>query len=99
MDKEKEIVQGKESIVMLATGKVGVSRNVVKQVVDNVFNVIAEALIAKQTIAISGFGTFKAVKRNARIGRNPRTGEAIQIPEKYAVVFKSYGRLKDSLNA
>ncbi len=60
---------------------------------------IAEALAAKQTVAISGFGTFKVTERPARKGRNPRTGEEIQIPARNAVTFKPYNKLKDSINA
>jgi DNA-binding protein HU-beta len=49
-------------------------------------------------VSILGFGTFKSVKRNARMGRNPRTGAAIKIKARRVPVFKPGKNLKDALN-
>ncbi len=94
----KKTVQNKEDIATVVADKTGISKNITKTVVDNAFSAIIEALAAKQTVAISGFGIFKVTERSARKGRNPRTGEEIQIPARNAVTFKSYGKLKDLLN-
>jgi DNA-binding protein HU-beta len=47
-------------------------------------------------IKLAGFGTFSAKKRNARMGRNPQTGEEIKIPARWVPVFKAGAHLKDA---
>jgi DNA-binding protein HU-beta len=64
---------------------------------ENLFAIIGSTLQKGDAIAISGFGTFKVVKRAARKGRNPRTGKEIQIPASKAVKFTPGKALKDSL--
>jgi DNA-binding protein HU-beta len=66
-------------------------------VYENLFSVIAGALKNGDAIAISGFGSFKPVKRAARIGRNPRTGQEINIPASKTVKFTTGKALKESL--
>jgi DNA-binding protein HU-beta len=66
-------------------------------VYDGLFNILAETLKKGDAIAISGFGSFKVVERKARKGRNPRTGEEIQIPAGKAVKFSPGKALKESL--
>ena len=61
-------------------------------------DVIAEALKAGDKVQLVGFGTFETKTRAAREGRNPKTGEAIQIPESKKVSFSASKTLKDSLN-
>ena len=55
--------------------------------VDCILSSIKESLTNKDTVHIAGFGSFKAVKREARTGRNPQTGEEIYIPERMAPKF------------
>jgi DNA-binding protein HU-beta len=64
---------------------------------ENLFAVIADALKKGDAIAISGFGNFKPVKRAARKGRNPRTGQEIKIPASTTVKFTPGKALKESL--
>jgi DNA-binding protein HU-beta len=64
---------------------------------ENLFAVISDALKKGDAIAISGFGSFKPVKRAARKGRNPRTGKEIQIPASTTVKFTPSKPLKESL--
>lgn len=64
---------------------------------ENLFAVIAGALKKGDSIAISGFGSFKTVKRAARKGRNPRTGQEIKIPASTTVKFTPGKALKESL--
>lgn len=59
---------------------------------------VAESLAAGITVQMVGFGTFKTSERKARTGRNPQTGEAIQIPAKTAVTFSAGKALKDAVN-
>lgn len=63
--------------------------------VDAVFDAISGAVKGRQQVAIAGFGTFVAKTRGAREGRNPATGEKIQIAEKTSAAFKPASALKD----
>ena len=66
--------------------------------VDTVLEVIAESLKKGDAVTLVGFGTFTSRKRAARTGRNPRTGEPIQIAASTLPVFKPGKALKDALN-
>ena len=66
--------------------------------VDAVFDAIAEALQKGDDVRLVGFGTFSAAKRAAREGRNPRTGETIQIPASVQPKFSAGKGLKEALN-
>lgn len=59
---------------------------------------IVEGLKTKKKVTLVGFGTFSARDRNARPGRNPQTGETVQISARVAAVFKAGNKLKDALN-
>ena len=63
--------------------------------VDAVFDTISGAVKKRESVAIAGFGTFLAKTRAAREGRNPATGEKIQIKEKTSAAFKPATALKD----
>jgi DNA-binding protein HU-beta len=64
---------------------------------DGLFTLLAETLKKGDSVAISGFGSFKVVERKARKGRNPRTGEEIRIPASKAVKFTPGKALKERL--
>jgi nucleoid DNA-binding protein len=64
-------------------------------IVNEVFSVIQERLYQEEEVKIADFGSFKTVKRDARTGRNPSTGEAVEIPAKNAVTFKPAKYLKE----
>jgi nucleoid DNA-binding protein len=81
-----------------AVAKVLSTKKEAQQAVDCVFDSIRDALKKKDTVQISGFGTFKASKRAARQGRNPQTGETITIAAKVAPKFTAAKALKDALN-
>lgn len=65
--------------------------------VDAVFETITKALSRGEEVAITGFGTFRAVRRAARQGRNPKTGETIQIAASVAPKFKAGKLLKEAV--
>ena len=73
-----------------------------KSTVEHVFNFalagIERSLLAGQPVILHGFGTFELKKRDARTGRNPRTGEPVEIAASTTVAFKPAKALKDSLN-
>ena len=64
---------------------------------EKLFAIIGATLKKGGTMSISGFGSFKVIQRKARKGRNPRTGEDIQIPESKAVKFTPGKALKEGL--
>ena len=64
---------------------------------EKLFAIIGAALKKDDAVSITGFGSFKVVKRKARKGRNPRTGKEIQIPASKAVKFTAGKALKESL--
>jgi DNA-binding protein HU-beta len=63
-----------------------------------VFSSISKSLKKNKAVTVAGFGTFKVAKRNARKGRNPKTGEVIKIKASKAPKFVASKTLKDTLN-
>jgi DNA-binding protein HU-beta len=66
--------------------------------VDAVFDTIAKALARGDDVQVAGFGKFEVRQRSARTGRNPRTGEPVQIAASKAPAFKAAKGLKDQVN-
>lgn len=83
--------------VQVETGD-DVSKVVVGKVLDGLSSVITAALGKGEDIPLSGIGKLSSVKREARKGRNPRTGDTIDIPACTAVKFSCSKTLKDALN-
>ena len=73
------------------------SNNQAEAAYDALFSIISDTLKQGETVAISGFGSFKIVERAARNGRNPRTGENIQIAASRVVKFTPSKNLKSSM--
>ena len=67
-------------------------------IVDTLFESVIGALQAGDKIEIRGFGSFRTRQRNARIGRNPKTGEKVDVPAKRVPFFKPSKELRDSVN-
>ena len=63
-------------------------RKDIEKILEIIFLEIAEALREGKNVEIRGFGTYKIVKRKARIGRNPKNSKPVQIPEKKAIKWK-----------
>lgn len=59
---------------------------------------VTKGLKKEGKVTLTGFATFTAKKKAAKTGRNPRTGEAVQIPARVAVTVKAGSKLKDALN-
>ena len=66
---------------------------------DAVVETITETLAKGEKISLVGFGSFEVVDREARTGRNPKTGETIEIPASKAPKFKAGSKLKEIVNA
>jgi integration host factor subunit beta len=70
----------------------------VERIVSTVFDEIIEAMSSGNRVELRGFGAFSVKKRDARVGRNPRTGESVSVDEKHVPFFKTGKMLRDRLN-
>ncbi len=71
----------------------------VERIVNTIFSEITKSLSEGRRVELRGFGAFSVQKRDERIGRNPRTGDAVKVSEKYIPRFKSGKELKIKLNS
>ncbi len=70
----------------------------VERIVNTIFEEITNALAEGNRGELRGFGAFSVKHRPSRIGRNPRTGETVSVPEKYVPYFKTGKDLRERLN-
>lgn len=77
--------------------ELGLERHEARHLVDDLFEVIRAELAKGEKVKISGFGNFDVRKKNARPGRNPRTGEEVEISPRCVVTFKAGQLLKQFL--
>jgi len=93
----------KAELVERVAQKTGMSQRESRTIIDAIFDpnpavgLIAAELLSGGKVSISGFGTFEARSRKARVGRNPHTGEALSIPASRAPAFKAGKPLKETL--
>ncbi len=78
--------------------KVGFSKKEVAKIVEYIFDIIKETMIKEDKIKISGFGNFVVRKKRSRRGRNPQTGNDIEISARRILTFKPSQVLKGDLN-
>ena len=71
----------------------------VENIVNAILDEITEALASGNRVELRGFGAFSVKNRPARIGRNPRTGEKVEVEEKWVPFFKTGKELREQLNA
>jgi DNA-binding protein HU-beta len=88
----------KNELVDAVAERTGLAKSDAARAVEAVLGAITDALQQGDTVALSGFGTFATKTRAARTGRNPRTGEAIQIAESKVPGFKAGKGLKDAVS-
>jgi DNA-binding protein HU-beta len=88
---------GKADVVDRIAELTGIPKTRVAMCYDTLFELIVEALANDDKVAVPNFGTFQVSERPARTGRNPATGEAIQIAASKTVRFKVAKGLKDRL--
>ena len=88
----------KNDLVSAVAGSTGMSKADSAKAVEGVFDAISGALSSGGDVRIVGFGTFSVANRKATTGRNPRTGQAIQIPASKQPKFKAGKGLKDAVN-
>jgi integration host factor subunit beta len=70
----------------------------IERIVNTVFDEISNALARNSRVELRGFGAFSVKQREARQGRNPRTGDTVAVSKKYVPFFKTGKQLRDRLN-
>ena len=89
----------KNDLISSVAGASGLTKADAGRAVDGVFDSIASALSSGDDVRIVGFGSFSVANRAASTGRNPRTGEEIQIPASKQPKFKAGAPLKSAVNS
>ena len=87
-----------ELIALLAAENPLLYQRDVERIVTTIFEEITAALANGDRVELRGFGAFSVKERGARTGRNPRTGEAVKVDEKYIPYFKTGKPLRERLN-
>ena len=88
----------KSELVEVVSRSAGISKSASEKALDGTIDAITGALKKGQSVTLVGFGTFRVGKREARAGRNPRTGEEIRIRAAKVPKFSAGKALKDALN-
>ena len=88
----------KNDLVAAVADDAGLSKSDTARAVDSVFDTITSSLRKNDDVRLVGFGTFTVTRRAASEGRNPRTGEKIQIKASMQPKFRAGKALKDALN-
>jgi len=87
-----------ELILRLAEKNPHLFQRDIERIVNTVFETITLALAKGQRVELRGFGAFSVKHREARTGRNPRTGDSVEVAEKFIPFFKTGKQLRDRLN-
>ena len=87
----------KTELIAVAAENAGMTKKDTERVLNAAIDAITAALLKGEKVQLSGFGTFETKDREARIGRNPHTKEAIEIPATRVPAFKASKALKDSI--
>ena len=88
----------KAELIDVVAGEAGLSKADATRAVEALLGAVTKALKSGEQVSLVGFGTFVAKNRAAREGRNPRTGEMIQIPASIVPGFKAGKALMDAVN-
>ena len=87
----------KADLVKKIAGKAGITKAAAEKALNGFLASVQETLAQKGKVTLTGFGSFMVEKRQARKGRNPRTGAAINIPASWVVKFRPGKNLKSSV--
>ena len=88
----------KTELIAVVAEKAGMTKKDAERAVNATFETITNSLVESEKVQISGFGIFEIKYREARVGRNPRTKQAIQIPASRQPAFKASKTLKDIID-
>ena len=87
----------KTELIAIAAENAGLTKKDTERVLNAAIDAITLALVKGEKVQLSGFGTFETKDREARVGRNPHTKEAIEIPATRVPSFKASKALKDTI--
>ena len=87
-----------ELIAKLANENTHLFQRDIENIVSTIFDEVSNALAHGDRVELRGFGAFSIKARGSRVGRNPRTGESVQVSEKYIPYFKTGKQLRERLN-
>jgi len=88
----------KKEIVEAVSASAGISKKDTAAVIDSLLAAITDAVVKGESVQFVGFGIFESRKRDARVGKNPATGEKIDIPASTVPAFKAGKAFKDAVN-
>ena len=95
---KKEAKMNKKQLITKISSTMNFSKADAERTFDGITEIILSCLKSDEQVKIAGFGTYKVAKRKARVGRNPRTGEQIQIAASQKVKFLPAKALKEMFN-
>ena len=87
----------KTELIAAVAEKTGMTKKDAERVINATVETITSSLVADDKVQVSGFGNFEVKAREARVGRNPRTKETIEIPATRLPAFKAAKALKDAV--
>ena len=87
----------KTELIAAAAEAAGMTKKDAERCLNAAIDLITESLVKGEKVQLSGFGTFETKDRDARVGRNPHTNEAVNIPATRVPVFKASKSLKDNV--
>ena len=88
----------KKEIVRTISEEIGLTQLKTKEIVQKTFDAIIDALVNERRIELRNFGVFEVKKRAARKARNPKTGDQVDVPEKFVVTFKPGKEMENRVN-
>lgn len=88
-----------ELVEIIAEKQEGITRREAEVVVNTILSVIGDALASDDHVELRGFGSFTTKQRNARLGRNPKTGESVTVPAKIVPHFKPGKDLRERVDS
>jgi integration host factor subunit beta len=88
----------KAELVEIISTETGVNKKDTGTIVNHIMENIGQALVQGDKVELRGFGSFKVKTRRARLARNPRTGDSVDVPAKRVPFFKASNELKGRLN-
>lgn len=91
-------MMNKANLIENIQAESNLTRGEAEKIVEDVFSSIIDEVAKGESVSIAGFGIFEAKKRAARMGRNPKTGEAIQIKASINPKFRPAKAFKDAVN-
>ncbi|OKY74410.1 MAG: integration host factor subunit alpha [Desulfobulbaceae bacterium DB1] len=89
----------RKELAQVINEKLGISQRSAAELVDRIFSTLKNTLLDEEPVKLVQFGTFTVRKKSPRIGRNPRTGETMEIARRSMVSFKASKCLREKINS